>query len=426
MFDQFLNNIRSVIDGFISKPLPENLEKSLNELRDVLIEADVDVEVSKKIIEEIRKNIKQNKENVPISDKFVKATYDAFKSLLGESEQLRISKIPFKILLVGLYGSGKTTTAGKLALYYKKRGFKPLLVGLDIHRPAAGEQLKQLADQAGVKCIAENNIEKTIENYKKVEKQFDIIIFDTAGRSAVDKELIDEIINIKQKINPDQIVLVISADIGQNARKQVTEFHNALGINSIIITKTDTSAKGGGALTAAYISGAKVIFAGEGEKLNALTEFDTDKFINRLVGIDRFGGIIEKIKQEEIQINEESAKRIIENKFTLLDFYDQFKATGQIGASNIIKTIGLNDEKFKDLDKKLKDYMVIINSMTKKEIDDPEIIDSSRIKRIAKGSGKSEEEVRELLSLYKNTKKIMKMTNNKGLTRLLSKFGLKL
>jgi signal recognition particle subunit SRP54 len=426
MFDQFLDSIRSIIDNFVNKPLPENLESSLKQLKDALIEADVDVEVANKIIEEIRNRIKQNKENIPISEKFIKATYDTFKQLLGESVQLKIQKVPFKILLVGLYGSGKTTTAGKLALYYKKRGLKPLLVGLDVHRPAAIDQLKQLAAQAGVKCIAENDIEKTLSEYKKVEKQFDVIIFDTAGRSAVDKELIDEIVYIKQKVNPDQIVLVISADIGQNAKKQVTEFHNALGITSIIITKTDTSARGGGALTAAYISGAKVIFVGEGEKLTALSEFDVDTFIKRLVGIDRFGSLIEKIKQEEIKINEESAKRILENKFTLLDFYEQFRAAGQLGASNILKTAGISTDKFKDVDKKLKDYMVIINSMTKKEIENPDIIDSSRIRRIAKGSGKSEEEVRELINLYKNTKKVMKLTSERGISRLLSKFGFKL
>ncbi|MCW1302120.1 MAG: signal recognition particle receptor subunit alpha [Candidatus Rehaiarchaeum fermentans] len=424
MFDSFVNKFREVVDKFIGKPLPKNLDEVLKELKLTLLEADVDSKLAEDIISKISIKIKNDKSNLPLSDKFLNSLYEVLSEVIGEGGSLSIDTIPYKILLVGLFGSGKTTTAGKLALYYKKRGLKVLLVGLDIHRAAADIQIKQIAEQVGVKYIIGKDLDEIISQEKKIEKQFDVIIIDTAGRSSVDEDLIKEIRKIKEEIKPNNVLLVISADIGQNASSQVKAFHNALGISSIIITKTDTSAKGGGALVAAYISHAKIVFVGDGEKLNSLTEFNKDSFIKRLIGVDRIGGILEKIKQEDVVVKEETVNRFLKNEFNLIDFYEQFKAASKVGVSNIISNLGLNSKE--DLDSKIKDFLIIMNSMTWEELNNPEIINSSRIRRISKGSGKTEDSVRELLSTYKKTKQALKLMNNRNIGKLLSKFGFKL
>ncbi|MCW1291618.1 MAG: signal recognition particle receptor subunit alpha [Candidatus Rehaiarchaeum fermentans] len=424
MFDSFVNKFREVVDKFIGKPLPKNLDEVLKELKLTLLEADVDSKLAEDIISKINVKIKNDKSNLPLSDKFLNSLYEVLSEVIGEGGSLSIDTIPYKILLVGLFGSGKTTTAGKLALYYKKRGLKVLLVGLDIHRAAADIQIKQIAEQVGVKYIIGKDLDDIISQEKKIEKQFDVIIIDTAGRSSVDEELIKEIRKIKEEIKPNNVLLVISADIGQNASSQVNAFHNALGISSIIITKTDTSAKGGGALVAAYISHAKIVFVGDGEKLNSLTEFNKDSFIKRLIGVDRLGGILEKIKQEDVVVKEETVNRFLKNEFNLIDFYEQFKAASKVGVGNIISNLGVNSKE--DLDSKIKDFLIIMNSMTWEELNNPDIVNSSRIRRISKGSGKAEDSVRELLSTYKKTKQALKLMNNRNIGKLLSKFGFKL
>ena len=271
------------------------------------------------------------------------------------------------------------------------------------------------------------------EGMKKLKKYY-ILIFDSAGRNALDNELAEELKKLKNAIQPDEILLVIPADLGQAARKQSEEFHKLVGITGIVITKLDGTAKGGGALTACAVSGSPVKFIGFGEKFEDFDVFDPKRFISRLIGMGDLEALLEKAKNA---ISQEKAKsleeRIQSGKFTLIEFYEQIKTMQKMGPlSSILESIpglGMGLPKNIELsaqEEKMKKWCYIIDSMTKEEREKPEIINASRIKRIARGSGTSEEEVRELLRYYNQAKQLTKMIKGRGMMKLLRKFGLKI
>ncbi|HIQ49727.1 MAG TPA: signal recognition particle protein [Nanoarchaeota archaeon] len=416
-------------------------EKVVNEiikdLQKILIEADVNIELVFKLSERIKERILKEKPLPGFTQRehAIKVIYDELVKLVGEKQEILLK--PCKILLIGLFGSGKTTTAGKLALWYRKRGLRPGLVGCDIHRPAAMDQLEQIAKQISVPYFISRELKDAVEIAKQgIEKlkKADVLIFDSAGRDALDEELAEELKRLKQAINPDEVLLIIPADLGQVAKKQAEEFHKLVGITGVVITKLDGTAKGGGALTACATSGAPVKFIGFGEKLDAFDVFDPKRFISRLIGMGDIEALLEKAKEV---ISKEKAKTLQEKletgKFDLNDFKEQLLTLRKMGSlSSILEAIpglGMALPKGIDLSKeeeKIKKWCVIIDSMTKEERANPEIINSSRIKRIAKGSGTKEEDVRELLRHYEQAKKIAKMIRGRGMIKFLRKFGLKL
>jgi signal recognition particle subunit SRP54 len=390
-----------------SKIEEKTINEILNEFKKILIESDVDIQLANSIINSIKEEIKKKEIPIGLSYKefIVKLIYDKLVEILGKEKYSLIGKK--KIMLVGLFGSGKTTAAAKLARYFQKKGLKVLLVCLDYHRPAAKDQLIQLAKQINVDYLANNNSIEVAKKSLEFLNKYDTIIYDTAGRDALDKNLADELRKLTKIIQPDEILLVIPADIGKIAKKQSEEFHKLVGITGIIVTKLDSTAKGGGALSACSATAAKVKFISYGEKVDAFEEYDPKSFVSRLLGLGDLNTLLQKIK-EVIKEEEEI------EKFNLETFYRQMLNIRKLGPitqiAKLIPGISLSipEEILEMQEEKLKKWKAIIESMTKEERKNPKIIDESRIKRISKGSGTSEQDVRELLSTYKKMEKMMK------------------
>ncbi len=435
-FDSLANRLKEGIKKLLNSTGNEKVEEVITEIRKALLEGDVDPSLIERFIQKVRDDIKSKKgKGLLTRERVIDVIYNNLVDVLGSTEtKIDVNTVPYKILLVGLFGSGKTTTAAKLANYYKKRGYRVLLLGLDTFRPAAFEQLTQLSKQINVKIAsAGKNPVDIIKANVASFKNYDIIIGDSAGRDALDENLVKEIKGVNEAFKPNNVTLVIPADLGQNASVQVKAFHELLGINSIILTKTDGTANGGGALTAAYISGAKVVFIGTGEKINELEEFDPKKFVSKLLGLEGLESLLKKAEEENIQVNEESVKKVIKGEFNLMDIYDQYASTKKLGpmdklASLIpgMPTSGNTKELLEKQGENIGKFTTIMDSMTKQELEEPNTINSARIKRIANGSGQTEELVRELLDQYKKMKTVMKMSNNKQISGLMRRFGVKL
>ena len=284
-FDSLADKLKEGIKKLLNSTGNEKVEEVIEEIRTALLQGDVDKNIVDKFIKKVRDDISSKKGKGLLSrERVIDVIYSNLVAIIGtEDNKINIDAVPYKILLAGLFGSGKTTTAAKLANYYKKRGFRVLLLALDTFRPAAYEQLMQLSKQINVKCVGggKDPVEIIKANAGSF-KNFDIIIADSAGRDALDDDLVKEIKGINEAFKPNNVTLVIPADLGQNAGIQVRAFHDLLGIKSIILTKTDGTANGGGALTAAYISGAKVVFITTGEKMNEIEDFDPKKFVSKL------------------------------------------------------------------------------------------------------------------------------------------------
>jgi len=419
---------------FVDKRL---IDETIQDLQRALLSADVNVNLVFKLTEKIKSRALEEKPPKNISQKefLIKIVYEELTNFLGkEKSEIKITKKkPFIIMMIGLYGSGKTTSIGKIANYYKKRNQKIATLALDIHRPAAIDQLEQLSKQVGVKCFLDRKEIDPIKIYKKFEseyKNYDILIVDTAGRDALSPELIDELEKIYDLIHPDENLLVISADIGQAAQQQSQKFHEAAHITGIIVTKMDGTAKGGGALTGAATTGAKIKFIGTGEKINDLEIFNPPGFVSRLLGMGDLEALLEKaheaISEEEAQ---DLGKKFLKGDFNLIDLYEQMEAMKKMGPiSKIMEMVpGFSQLKLpKDMlqvqEGKLKHWRYVLDSCTKEELENPEIITAERIKRISSGSGVPTSEIRELIKQYKQAKKLMKMMKGKDPEKLMKKF----
>lgn len=393
------------------------LEEVIRDVQRELIKGDVDVKLVFELSERIRKRVKEEKA-LSRRELLIRAIYEELVSLLGEGRKIEIKEKPTKILLVGLFGSGKTTTCAKLAHYYKKKGYKVLMLALDKFRPAAEEQLRQLGEKIKVKVSGE---------IKDLEK-YDVVIADSAGRDALDKNLIEEIKRIKAKLKPQEILLVLSADIGQNAGVQAEKFHEALGITGVIVTKMDGTAKGGGALTACAKTGSHVVFLGTGEKVEDLEVFEPKRFVSRLLGMGDLESVLEKAREVmDEKKAEKVAKKMLSGEMNLLDLYEQLENLSKMGPLNkLVELIpGLGLAKVPKVEEdKIKRFKHIMDSMTREELEHPEILNSSRIRRIAKGSGTSESEVRELIKQYNLMKRVMKGFGGRKMEKLLRRLGM--
>ncbi len=396
--------------GVVDKQAVEEL---VQDIQRALLSADVDVDLVFQLSEQIKGKALQEKLPAGLTRKehVIKVVYEELANILGK-DKAAIELKPKKVLLLGLFGSGKTSTAAKLARFYQKRGLKPALVCCDVVRPAAYEQLQQLADKIDVPFYGEKgekNSSKLLKNAISKVKA-DVLIVDSSGRNALDKELINEIKSLSALLNPDEKILVIPADIGQAAKAQANAFHNALGITDVIVTKLDATAKGGGALTACYETGAKVKFITVGETAEDLEIYDPQKFVARLIGFPDLETLLEKARTA---LDEKKAEKIMKGDFDLEDFYSQVEGMQKMGPlSGIMDMMGLGKMAGKtNLDvqeQKMKKWKYILQSMTKEEKVNPEVINSSRISRIAKGSGCGESDIRELISNYNKVKKLMK------------------
>ena len=403
-------------------------EKLINELvKDIqraLLQADVNVKLVFNLTNSIKERIK--KEETPGAltkrEHLINIVYEELVKFLGnEKAELKIlDKKPNKIMMVGLFGSGKTTTCGKLAKYFTKRGKRVALLGLDIHRPAAMDQIEQVGKGANVSVFInrkEKNPVKIYNEFKPQLEKYDIVLIDTAGRDALSEDLIEELNQLNKEINPDENLLIISADIGQAAQNQAEKFHETCGITGVIVTKMDGTAKGGGSLTACAVTKAPIKFLGVGEKIDDLEAFNPKGFVGRLLGMGDLEALLEKAKEA---ITEEDAqdmkKKFLKGEFNLVDLYSQMEAMNKMGPlSKVMEMIPgmgqlkLPKDALKVQEGKLKKWKYAMNSMTKKELEEPDTIDSNRIDRISKGSGVSVSEVRELIKQYRQSRKLVKM-----------------
>ena len=427
---------------FIDKNLVDSI---IRELQRALIEADVNVLLVKELSEKIRKEaLDERIKGIDKKEHLIKLLHDELMRILGEYKPLKLKsgKEQNRIMLLGLYGAGKTTTVSKLANYFAKRGKKTAVVGLDTHRPAAQEQLKQLAEKNKFAYFIDIKEKNPLEIWKKISKQkefkeYEVIIIDTAGRHTLDKELIKEIKGLEKNISPTETILVMPADIGQAARQQAQQFKDAVKISGVIITRMDSTAKAGGALTAcAEISTEKespVYFITTGEKINDIEEFNPKAFLSRLLGMGDLQTLIEKIKSlTDEKSQKKIEKRIEEGKLSLEDVVEQAKSMNSIGGFDKIKSMipGFSNIKGKipenvleNQQEKISKWEHIIKSMTPGEKANPEILEkqTSRIARIAKGAGVHGSDVRSLLKQYKMLNDMIKeninMDPSKGLSQ---------
>lgn len=407
---------------FVDETMVNELVKDIQR---ALLQSDVNVKLVFELSTAIKKRALDEKVPPGVSQReyLVTIVYEELTKFLGgEKNEIVIDKTkkPFKIMMVGLFGSGKTTSLNKVAKYYQKRGFKIATVGLDVHRPAAPQQLKQLSEKLNIPCFINEKEKNALKVYKEFEKnyaEYDILLIDTAGRDALSEDLVEELFVLNNYIHPDEKLLVISGDIGQAAQKQAESFHSACGVTGVFITKLDGTAKGGGALSACAVTQAPVKFIGVGEKPDDIETFNPKGFVGRLLGMGDIEALLEKAEEAMSKESaEDMGRKMLKGDFNFLDLYEQMQAMSKMGSlSKLVEMIpGLGGAKIpKEMlegqEGKLKKWKIIMQSCTKEELEDPDIIARERIDRIAKGSGTSVQEVRELLKQYKQSKKMMKM-----------------
>ena len=411
-----------------------DLKDAMREVRLALLEADVNYKVAKDFTNSVvEKSIGQKvMESLTPAQMVIKIVRDELTELMGgEGARLNIaSKIPTVILMCGLQGSGKTTHSAKLAKRLKGQGHRPMLVGCDIYRPAAIEQLKVLGEKIGVPVFEKGTQkpEKTAQEAIKHARDYgnDFVILDTAGRLHIDTELMEELKRICKAVEVNEILLVVDSMVGQDAVNIAKTFNETLEISGVILTKLDGDTRGGAALSVKAVTGKPIKFIGTGEKIDDLEEFYPDRMASRILGM---GDVLSLIERVETQIDEkaalEAAKKLEENKFDLNDLLAQFQQIKKMGSlKSILSMMPGVGNKVKDMDiddKQMQRVEAIITSMTAKERAKPEILNASRRKRIAAGCGQRVEDVNRLMHQYEQMKKMFKQMNSKGGKRGLFK-----
>jgi len=439
MFDNLSEKLQRVFKNLRGegKLSAENMESALREIRMALLEADVNFRVVKQLIE----NIKQKAMGVEVltalspSQQVIKIVHEELVKILGSHEsKLRFANEPPSVfLVVGLQGSGKTTSTGKLARWLSKNGHRPMMVSVDVYRPAAREQLKVIARDVG-QSIYEGTPEDKLPldlarsaRREAANSGRDVLLVDTAGRLHIDDQLMIELQQLKEQLNPVEILFVADAMTGQDAVKSADEFHKRLGITGVILTKMDGDARGGAALSIRNVTGQPLKFVGIGEKFDALEPFHPDRAANRILGM---GDILSFIEKASVELDQKKAvemqRKLIENEFTLEDFRDQLRQIRKLGPLSglldMMPKVGMLKE-LKDAkvdEKEITRVVAIIDSMTPRERDNHMIINGSRRRRIARGSGTSVQEVNQLLKQYAQARKMMKSLSGGFMGR---KFG---
>lgn len=425
MFELLTEKFSSVVEKLrgVKKIDERTLDEALKDIRTALLEADVNVDVVKEFISDIKQKVLGQEliKGLSAGETIIKLIYDETIKILGGEDPSTLAKPdnpPAIIMLVGLQGTGKTTTAGKLAKYLKSKGYRVGVASTDVRRPAAAKQLCTLAQSIDIPCFVDEEEKDTLKLTEKViqdaKKQgFSYIILDTAGRLHIDQELMEELKKIKEKVKPAEVLYVADAMQGQDAITTAEEFHRAVGLTGVILTKLDGDAKGGIALSVRKVIGVPIKFIGTGEKIENLEPFYPDRIAQRILGLGDIQTLIEKM---QAAIEEDKAKQMAEKimnaEFTLEDLRDQVRMIRSLGPmEQILKMIPGVGSKIKDLkvdEKQLIKIEAIINSMTPEERAKPHIINGSRKKRIARGSGTTILDVNKVLKQYEEMKKMMK------------------
>ena len=430
MFENLSDRLQGIahkMKGY-GKITEDNIADMMREIRLSLLEADVNYKVVKEFTNKVKEKALGEEVNKSLNpgDLFVKIVRDELQELLGgDNAPLVMNKKPTITMLVGLQGSGKTTTNGKLANFLrKKHDKKPLLVACDVYRPAAIDQLKQIGKELNIPVYSEGigdpvEISKNAIKYAN-ENGYDYVLIDTAGRLHIDEELMDELKRISSEVKPDEILLVIDAMMGQDAINVITGFNDALNLTGVILTKLDGDTRGGVALSVRHLTNIPIKFIGVSEKMDGLTEFHPDRMANRIIGMGDVISLVEKV-QDEIDEKEamKAAKKMSKGTFDLEDFLGQLNQIKKLGPlENLLKMIpgakkmGLDNAKIDP--KQMAHIEAIVLSMTPEERHNPDIIKASRKQRIAKGCGLTVTDVNKLLNQFEEMKKMMKMMSNKN------------
>lgn len=432
MFEKLQERLEGIfhkVKGY-GKLSEKNIADSLREVRIALLEADVNYKVAKDFLEKVREKAlgEEVLSSITPGQKFIKIVYDEMVDLLGSvNKPLELTgSPPISFMLAGLQGSGKTTTAGKLAIYLRKKGRRPLLVPTDVYRPAAIQQLTKIGSQIGIETFAPAegiNPVQICEQAKAyaMKKALDTLIVDTAGRLHIDDNMVDELVRQKNVLRPKEVLLVVDAMTGQDAVSIAKTFDEKVSIDGIIVTKLDGDARGGAALSVRTITGKNIKFIGVGEKLDALEAFYPDRMASRILGM---GDVVSLVEKAQDLFDEKKAqeleRKLRKDEFSLEDFRDQIKQIKKLGTLESVigmipgmkKLQGAID--FSEAETEIKKTEAIINSMTPKERIHPQLIDGGRRMRIAKGSGTQVRDVNELLKRYLETRKMIKKFTKGG------------
>ena len=410
------------------------VKEVVKDIQRALLQADVNVKLVLEMTTHLEERALTEKPPAGMSSRehVIRIVYEELVKIVGKPREIPAK--PQRILMVGLYGQGKTTTAGKLARDLHKRGMKVGLVAGDVHRPAAYDQLMQIGKKINVPVFGDPKEKSAVKIAKKALKEFedfDVLIFDTSGRHALEPDLIDEIKDVAKAVDAENKLLVLDAQTGQQAGPQAKAFHDAVGLTGVILTKMDGTAKGGGALSAVAETGAPISYIGVGEHLEDLEKFDPDRFISRMLGMGDIKSLVEKASEViDEEKAEEVAKKVMSGKFSLKDMYEQMEMLQGMGPLKKIASMlpGLGDrlgeQDMEATQERLERFRVIMDSMTEDELENPKTIKSSRVMRIARGSGTTPRQVRELLKQYDMSRKAVKgfMGNRKMRRQLMKQF----
>tara|TARA_B100001123_G_C15317594_1_gene1026698 strand:- start:201 stop:1556 length:1356 start_codon:yes stop_codon:yes gene_type:complete len=401
----------------------QTIKELSRSLRRALLEADFNVRQAKELTERIERRMIEDepRPGVKLETHAMNLVYSELVRILGPARTIRPHNQT--VLMVGLYGQGKTTTTAKLAEWWRRsHSAKVAVIEADVHRPGAYEQLSQMLDGSGVEVYGEpgsNDASKIVKNGLRKVGAADVVIIDTAGRDSLDGSLREELLEIAEVANASERFLVIDAQVGQAAGPMAETFHELVGVTGTIVTKLDGTARGGGALSAVATTGAPIVFVGEGERIGDLEKFESDRFISRLLGMGDIKGLIDLAPED---LDEEEAmrltKRLMSGRFTLTDMYAQMEMMSKIGTLDKVLS-HLPDTMFggmgnmsvaqkRQMQSNLDKYRIVMDSMTQEEKDDPLLLKSSRIRRIARGAGCEEKEVKELLNQWNRSKKMMR------------------
>ena len=440
MLDNLKNGLRSAIKKIVnSSGIDEELIKELaKDVQRSLLQSDVNV----KLVLEITKNLEERSINetpppgLSRKDHIVKILYDELSKLLGNDTEFHFKSGKInKVLMLGIQGSGKTTISSKLAKFLTRQGYRVGVIGADTFRPGALVQLRTMCEKSNVEVFGDEGSKDSPDIVKRGLKHFDnsnldIILIDTAGRHKEEKDLLEEMTQISKVAEPDLALLVIDGTIGQQCFSQAKAFNEIVPVGGIVITKLDSSAKGGGALAASAATGAQVMYVGTGERIDDLEQFSPTRFVGRLLGMGDVQAVLDLAKRLESEADDVRLKRISSGKMNMEDFFYQLEEVTKVGSlQNLMETMpGLSgmvkEDQLEQMEDRVDRWRYIIQSMNKNEKADPDLLNSSRIKRIARGSGWPEHEVKELLKNYKNSKTMMKASKGRQMQGMLRKLGL--
>lgn len=454
MLDNLRTGLRSALKKIVgSSDINEEIIESLcKDVQRALLQSDVNV----RLVLSITNNLKlralneQPVKGLSRKDHIITILYGELANLLGYTGETiksidKIQRLPdeglsFKageqniVLMLGIQGSGKTTVTGKLARWLTRHGYRVAVIGADTWRPGALTQLKTNCGKVNVEVFGDEEdkdavsiVKKGLDHFRK--QVLDVIIIDTAGRHKEERGLLEEMKTMYEVSEPDVVLLVVDGTIGQQAHNQAKAFHEAAPVGGIVITKLDGTAKGGGVIAASAATGARVMFIGTGERIDDLEQFSPTHFVGRILGMGDIKALLEMAKSLELQADEGQAKRLLGGKMTIEDFYAQMENVGKMGFKNVIDNLpGLSgmvkDDQLDALQEKMEKWRFIIQSMTRIEKRSPDIMNDSRRKRVARGSGMTEHDVKELIKQYTNSRTMMKQAKGRQMQGMLRRFGI--